>query len=296
MLATTSLSAFIRLSQAGLGCADWPQCYGSRLRAAQQETPTSATTPAADSGAVQAARVAHRALAVLVLLLVCALAARCLGSRPRLWREGALALALLGLTLGLATLGLWSVAPRVPAVSIGNLLGGLLMLALCWRLVGELASTSVKDKPSRPLLAWFGAAALGAQLALGALTSTSYAGMSCAGLSDCLRGADAAGWPWQMLNPWREPVFDAALWPNPGGAVTQLLHRGGALLVLGLLTPLGLALLRSPRRRAGILLLALLALQVTLGAAMVLSALPLPLALAHNVVAALLLATVLRQL
>lgn len=36
VLAITSLSAFIRLSQAGLGCEPWPQCYGSGLRAAQR--------------------------------------------------------------------------------------------------------------------------------------------------------------------------------------------------------------------------------------------------------------------
>ena len=69
VLAITSLSAFIRLSNVGLGCSDWPQCYGARLHAAQQGL---APTPV-DSDAVLAARLAHRVVAVLALLLVIAM-------------------------------------------------------------------------------------------------------------------------------------------------------------------------------------------------------------------------------
>lgn len=288
VLAITSLSAFIRLSNAGLGCDDWPQCYGSRLRAAQQNH----APDAADSATVTVARLTHRVVAVLALLAITTIVLVCFGNRPWLVREGALALAMLALTIGLAVLGRWTAGARIPAVAIGNLLGGLLILALSWRLAGGVS------EPARPMLrawAWVGVAVLFAQVALGALVSASYAGLSCAAAGDCLRAAEAAGWPWHTLNPWREPVFAATPMPlNPGGALAQLVHRGGALLAFLVLMPLGIAALRGPRRRDGAALLVLLMLQLGLGWLAVATALPLSLALAHNVVAGLLLATVVR--
>lgn len=288
VLAITSLSAFIRLSQAGLGCSEWPQCYGSRLRDAQQGHATSVT----DSAAVVAARLTHRVVAVTALLLVIAMLVLCFGNRPFLLREGMLALALLALALGLAVLGRWSAGARVPAVAIGNLLGGLLMLALSWRLAARAAPPG-----DSALRSWarLGTAVLLIQVMLGALLSASYAGLSCVGPMDCLRTAQAADWPWHALNPWREPVFDTMQRAtNPAGALVQLVHRGGALLTLLVLTPLGVAALRGAHKRAGAALLALLVIQIGVGALMLVASLPLSLALAHNIVAALLLATLVR--
>ena len=231
-------------------------------------------------------------VAVLALLAITTIVMVCFGNRPWLTRKGALALAMLILTIGLAVLGRWTAGTRVPAVAIGNLLGGLLLLALSWKLASGAA------EPARPLLrAWarVGVAALLAQVAFGALVSASYAGLSCAGPSDCWHASAAAGWPWQTLNPWHEPAFAATPMPvNPDGALAQLLHRGGALPALLVLTPLGVAALFGSRRREGAALLALLALQLGLGWLMVATGLPLAPALAHNVVAALLLATVVR--
>lgn len=288
VLAVTSLSAFIRLSQAGLGCNDWPQCYGSRLRDAQQGHPDLA----AKVEAVAAARLAHRAVAVLALLAVVTMLAICFGNQPWLHREGLLALALLALALGLAVLGRSTAGSRLPAVAMANLIGGVLMLALSWRLAATGAPSA------RPALkAWARVAALLllGQLALGALVSSSYAGLSCASVGDCVAAADAAGWPWRLLDPWREPVFVATPLPiNPNGAIGQVLHRAGAVVVLVMLAPLGWATLRGARRREGVTLLALLVLQMMLGLVMTATALPISAALAHNIVAALLLATVLR--
>ena len=66
VLLVTSLSAFMRLSHAGLGCTDWPQCYGQRLRQLQQGSPVSAD----EQSATPAVRVLHRVLATAALLLV----------------------------------------------------------------------------------------------------------------------------------------------------------------------------------------------------------------------------------
>lgn len=292
VLVITSLSAFIRLSNAGLGCSDWPQCYGSRLH----ETQPAGAEVVVDSGTVRAARVAHRLVAVLALLLVVTMVVVCFGNSPWLLRQGVLALTLLVLALFLAVLGRWTAGTRLPAVAIGNLLGGFLMLAASWRLAAPAVARDAR--PAHGLVVWARVAVvlLIAQVSLGALVSASYAGLSCAGPGDCWRAADAANWPWHALDPWRVPVFDGAraLPLNPSGALAQVVHRAGALLVLLIGMPLGVLALRSRQRREGVVLLGLLLLQCALGALVGAFGLPLAPALAHNIVAGCLLATVLR--
>lgn len=293
LLLVTSLSAFIRLSQAGLGCEPWPACYGSALRAARGL----AAIPVQEGIAVTAARLAHRVFATAALAGVIAMVALCFAGRPRLPREGVLALVLLVLVLGLAVLGLWTHGSRVPAVVLGNLLGGFMMFALCWRLAAPPAPARAEGRPAWTALALVAALVLLIQIALGALTSASFAGLSCSGVLDCLRSAQDGGWQWTMLDPWREPVFDAhAQVINPEGAVTQWSHRFGALLSVLVLVPLAAWGVRGPSRRESWQLLALLALQLALGVLMVATGLPLALALAHNVVACLMLAVVVRMI
>lgn len=288
VLCVTTLSAYIRLSNAGLGCSDWPQCYGARLRALQHD----ANAAPAQSDSVTLARSAHRLTAVVALAAMALMLLPCCGRRPWLTREGALVAALIVLALGLAVLGRWSAGARAPAVAIGNLLGGMVMLALCARLALRDAADRTAIAPG---WAWTAIAVLLAQMALGASVSASYAGLSCTSLADCWRSAEAAGFPWRTLDPWREPVFAATGMPiNADGALVALLHRGAALVVALVLTPFAIAAFRGGRRRAGVALLALLALQVALGLLMTLWMLPLPLALAHNVASGLLLATAAR--
>lgn len=293
LLLVTSLSAFIRLSQAGLGCEPWPACYGSALRAAQGP----GAIPVEDGFAVTAARSAHRLIATAALGGVIAMVALCLAGRPRLPREGVVALVLLALVLGLAVLGLWTHGSRKPAVVLGNLMGGFMVLALCWRLAAPPAAGRVPRRPAWIVLALVAALVLLAQIALGALTSASFAGLSCSGVVDCLRSAQDGGWQWTMLDPWREPMFEPhAGAVNPDGAMTQWSHRVGALLSVLVLVPLAAWGTRGPLRRESWLLLALLALQLVLGALMVATGLPLPIALAHNLVACLMLAVVVRMI
>jgi cytochrome c oxidase assembly protein subunit 15 len=281
VLAVTSLSAYIRLSKAGLGCADWPQCYGQSLRQVQR-----GVAPGADKQTATAmARLAHRVAAVAALLLVLTMVMVCYGSRPVLRAEGAMALVLLALAIFLAVLGRWSSDARIPAVAMGNLLGGFAMLALSARL-------TVAGRPWRAVRprSWVVVAVLAllVQVALGGLVSASYAGLSCSGAGDCL--AAARGIEWATLNPWREPVLSAVAPVNPTGALPQVLHRGLALALVLLLAPLALAARRNGRPRMGAALLGLVVLQAGAGLAMVASDLPLVLALAHNLLASGLLA------
>lgn len=284
VLAVTTLSAFIRLTNAGLGCAAWPQCYGERgLLAAAGAGPRGDTT-----AATAVARVAHRIMAVSALLIIVMLIVLCFRDRPVLRDQGATAVALLALALGLSVLGIWSSGSRVPAVSIANLIGGFAMLALSLRLAIGADTTPA---PRSRVAAIAAVLLLLLQVAVGGLVSASHAGLSCVGWSDCAAAARAI--PWSTLNPWREPLLTAEAPFNAAGTLPQSIHRGMALVVVAVLLPLAIAARRRGRPRIAAVLIALLAAQVITGLAMVQGSLPLGLALLHNLLAACLLATLL---
>ncbi len=284
VLAVTTLSAYMRLAKDGLGCQPWPQCHAQRATGQAGATPDATGTPA-----VAAARLAHRIAAVAVLLLVIAMLAIALATRPR-WRADTLLLiALLVATLWLAVLGRWTAQSRLPAVVLGNLLGGFVLLALCLRLAA----------PARPgvhagLRSWIGLAVLLvlAQIALGGMVSATSSLLACGSLGDCW--AAAQGQSWLVLDPWRIAARADASAASQG-APLQWLHRLGALLVL--LYGLMLALLMRPRDRiAATLLLACLLAQALLGPLLGVMAAPMVLALLHNVLAATILALLARWL
>jgi len=281
VLAITSLSAFIRLSRTGLGCEPWPQCYTQGVHAAQDGITQPPSAP------VALARMTHRVVAVLALLLVIMMLMNTLSKEPVLWPQGRLVLGLLALALFLAILGRWTTDAKLPAVMLGNLLAGFAMFALSWR----LALAATPQRPATPQQqrlarwAWLGLAVLAVQVVLGGLLSAGHAGLSCPQLSGC----DTDGASWQALNPWHAPAFDPT---RRAGALVHLLHRVGALALAAALLPLGVAAWRAGLR-SGPAVLLLLLLQATLGAMLVLAGLPLAAALAHNVVAALLMAVLL---
>lgn len=282
VLAITSLSAFLRLSMSGLGCEPWPQCYSQSLRDRQQGIAAPAT------GLVTAARITHRLAAVAALLLIIVMVMNTWSKEPVLRREGTMVLWLLFMALFLAILGRWTAGAKVPAVVLGNLVGGLVMFALSWRLVELLQRGPVATGAALSRWAWAGVAVLVIQVALGGMVSATYASVSCPELVRC----DLAGASWHALDPWRVPAFDPAAPTNPSGALVQWLHRIGALVVGAVLLPLGIAAWRRGRR-TGAVLLVLLAVEAVLGVLLVRGALALSAALAHNIVAALLLAATL---
>ena len=281
LVVVTCLSAYLRHSAAGLGCAAWPVCFGQGESAA-------AGAVVLGGQALTVARVAHRVTATLALLLVMAIVVLSWARRPRLAREAALSLGLLVLALLLALLGVFTPGSRLPAVAIGNLLGGFLMLAIAARLVAPPAQRGLGASAIAAALL------LLAQIALGALTSAAYAGLACTDLRECVEQARAGGWNWAALNPWREPVLSMAT-PNPEGALAQLLHRLGSFVVAPpLLAGLGICAWRGGRRVEATALLVVLASQVVLGLVVGSTGLPLVPVLAHNLGTALMLALVLR--
>ena len=281
LLALTCLSAYLRHSAVGLGCTPWPACYG------QGEPAAIAGAMAVAGQALTGARMAHRVTATLALLLIIAIVVLCLRSKPRLQPQARLSVALLVLALALSLMGVFTPGSRLPAVAIGNLLGGFLMLALAARLVAL---------PPPRGLGWAAgvvATLLGVHIAGGAFVSASHAGLACTDLRECLAQARAGGWDWQQLIPWREAGFAVGT-PHAEGALLQALHRLGSLVVAPALAALAWLAMRRGRRTEGLWLLALLASQIALGLALGSTGLPLVPVLLHNLGTAVMLALVLR--
>ena len=276
VLLLTTTSAYIRLSQAGFGCADWPACYGRSVStfSAGQLIPERST--------LFWARALHRLAASsagILLVLILFLGWNTLrGMAARLASIATVALAGFLGWLGLIT------PSNLPAVTVANLLGGMSMLALLWWL-----HQRGRGSGAGRTLHSLALAALALQIALGGMIGARHAVLSCVTLPACAGG----WWPdpidWRLFNP-----FLALSEADMGAAAREALimaHRYGALLLAAILCVLGVkALGRGARVAArGRLLLGLLGLQLLLGASMVLANFPLTLALLHNLCAALLL-------
>lgn len=273
------ISAYIRLSAAGLGCAPWPQCYGQAL-------------PATPSATIDVLRLLHRLLAVALLPLLLLLLMGGFTRKPDPWEQRWTAVWALVVTLFLAVLGRWTAGAKIPAIALGNLMGGFLLFALCARMVFPGARQGSGSTPAR-VGRWRHAASVAVvvQVALGGLVSSGLAGLSCPDLLAC---ALPSPFSWDALNPWHAPFADPSAWPiNPQGALAHLLHRLMGLVTVVLVTVTAWRLLKDRQRRTAIVLLVLIALQLGLGVLLVVAGLPLAAALAHNLLAALLLASLL---
>ena len=275
------MGAYVRLSDAGLGCPDWPFCYGKPLPA-----------EIADQHALAKAwkEMGHRYLAgtlgaLIVLLLIGAWRAR---------RHAALATAIVLVVLLQATLGMWTVTMLLtPAIVTAHLLGGMTTLAL----LAWLALSQWEHRPA-PEMRALRAPALATllilviQIALGGWVSANYAALACPDLPLC-RGQALP--PMDFGNAFhvvRELGRTSAGELLSLDALTAIhwTHRVFAVVVLVVVLATAA---RAWRYRAPLALaLALLvALQFSLGVANVALSLPLPLAAAHNAGAALLLVT-----
>lgn len=274
------VSAYLRLDGAGLGCADWPACYGQFL-ASEPQPP--------QYGFV---RLLHRITASVALLLACFLVWHCLRPQP-IQPAARYAILLLLLMLGLSALGIWSSDQRLSLVGFLNIMGGFGLLTFSWRVVLVTGPVPVR-KPfgAHGALLSLGVAALSVTVILGAWIGASYAAVSCASLPHC----GGVWWPsaagWTALDPFVK-LTAAAKPGDAGGVMLHLMHRYSALGTLLLLGFAGWrALANDATRGAARIVLLLLALELLLGVLTILSGVSLWLAVSHGVCAAALLAAV----
>jgi heme a synthase len=277
--------AYTRLSNAGLGCPDWPGCYG-HWTVTQKSTVLLADTTERIKAHIE---MGHRYMAGVLGLLLVLLVIFAWNTAYRGW-----GLALLALLIVQASLGRWTVTYRLtPVVVLMHLGMGFLTTTLLW--IGRLAM-------ERKGLFWnkrvLGVVALLVfQIFLGGWLSVNYAGLACPDFPGC-GGERGCYWQW--------PVFEDAFlegWALKPGLVPhgvaalqmiQMVHRIGALIVGIMVGSVAYRLWQRLRYKEAVLLGGLLSGQLLLGFLNVYAQLPILVAVLHHVMAILLLLALIR--
>ena len=301
-LCVVVLGAYVRLSDAGLGCPDWPGCYGTLTVPESQSAIASAQVAYPDKP-IETHKawkeMAHRYVAGTLGLLVLALFVLGWRAKERINVSPLLPTALLFIIGFQAMLGMWTVTLLLkPVIVSSHLMGGMTTLAiLTWishRHFGSFSKRMVESSIER---FWVRGAlfVIFAQIFLGGWTSSNYAALACTDFPTC-HGEWMPDMDFASAFHWvRELGQNAAGKPLELSAFTaiQWTHRLGALITFIYLSTLGVMLIKNSRLKAfGVLLFALLLMQISLGIANLVLHLPLALAVGHNMGAALLLMTI----
>lgn len=296
------LGAYVRLSDAGLGCPDWPGCYGHLVLPGEEAVREAAQARHPDRllDVGKAWReMIHRYAASTLGLAILLIALLALLNRRDPRQPVALPVVLLGVVIFQGLLGMWTVTLLLkPLIVMAHLLGGLTTLALlAWLLLEEYRPAEGPRRAFRPAV--LGLAILVCQIALGGWTSANYAALACPDLPTC----QGEWWPEEAdfaegFVMWRGlgVDYEFGVLEAPARVAIHYTHRLGALVTLVVLIVVGGRRTRFGRsgreRLAGWLVTGAVSLQVLIGAGIVWFGLPLPLATAHNAVAALLLLSV----
>jgi cytochrome c oxidase assembly protein subunit 15 len=287
--------AFTRLTDSGLGCPDWPGCYGhaSPLGAAVH---IDAAQTAAPGGPVTWNKawieMIHRYLAMTVGVLIVGLAAAGWRERARLPLSPAWPALTLLWVIVQGLFGKYTVTLKLyPAIVTLHLVGGMVLLALLARQDAAFGRPQATQRPAVQALAFMALGAVALQVGLGGWVSANYAVLACTGFPQC----NGQWWPaadfplgFTLLRGLGEPGAKGPITLEALVAI-HLTHRMFAGVVAGVVGALAAALLRQPdaqtRRRGAALGLLLLA-QVGSGMANVVLGWPLLAALAHTAGAA----------
>ncbi|OUS13976.1 cytochrome B [Gammaproteobacteria bacterium 53_120_T64] len=299
------LGAFTRLSDAGLGCPDWPGCYGhltwpteaeevARADALYPDMPvdTDKTWP----------EMVHRYFASSLGLFIIALSVIAWRQRETRDYPFRLPLFLLFLVVWQGLFGMWTVTLKLwPQVVTVHLLGGISTLCLLWlftlRLKNQRWTTdSTSWRQMQRLRPAFIAAVVVVflQIALGGWISSNYAAVACVDFPTC-RGE---WWPAmdlaQGFNVMQGigPNYLGGLMDSEARVAIHMMHRLGAIITSAYLLIFSFYLFKIAHRglrRMAVAILAVLAVQVGLGVTNVLLVIPLPVAVLHNAGGALLL-------
>ena len=310
------LGAYVRLADAGLGCPDWPGCYGN-LTPAHSKDVIKAAHEASPHGPVSMPKawkeMLHRYLAMIVGAGIAAIMFAAWRNRRAFKQTPAHATVLAFAVIWQAALGAWTVTMLLkPAIVTSHLLGGMTVLALlAWLALRQTGANSnlamyKNQLPQLPTgagasqalkrLAFIALAVIIGQIALGGWVSTNYAALACTDFPTCngklmpenLNFADA----FHVLRPLGMTATGELLSMDSLRAI-HWLHRVGALIVTLVLLAFAWQLWRAKFKVDAIAVVSVLTLQVLIGIGNVVWSLPLPLAAAHNAGAAALLLCVL---
>jgi heme a synthase len=299
------LGGYTRLSNSGLGCPDWPGCFG-------HIAPTGSAEHYASDADVRKAWVEmiHRYFASTLGLIIVVIAALSIRARREPGVRVGFALVLLVLVVLQGMLGMLTVTWLLkPLIVTGHLVGGLATFALLlWLWLSMraearsvdgftvLAGNTIAESGGRARV-WAGLAlaALALQVGLGGWTSSNYAAVACPDLPKCQDQWVPEADYQNAFVLWRGLGINYAggVLDHPARVAIHFTHRGGAVVVSVLLVLAAFFAFRGLGNRprwAALAVLAALASQISIGVFMVLRAFPLELAAAHNAGAALLVA------
>jgi len=272
------VGAYVRLSDAGLGCPDWPLCYG-------QPVPSDL---AGDALGRAWKEMGHRYLAGTLGALILVLFFWSWKVRRSRW----LISLILALVLFQATLGAWTVTMLLkPAIVTAHLLGGMAILgALTWLALSQFDHFSTPPAQSLGVPAAAALCAAAVQIALGGWVSSNYAALACPDVPLCMGRALP---PMDFANAFH---VLRELGQTPQGELLSrealmAIHWTHRVFALAAVAVIGWAAYRASRfsRALAGLIAALLAAQFSIGVANVVVSRPLALAAAHNAGAAALL-------
>jgi cytochrome c oxidase assembly protein subunit 15 len=291
--------AFVRLSNAGLSCPDWPTCYGKLTWPTQthEVAQANAAFPERPVESDKAWREqAHRMLVGGLSLVTFALAAFAFARRRELGKLARVPYFAAVFIVFQAALGMWTVTLKLlPLVVVAHLVGGMTLFALLAYTALRLTLTPLvaSDLAKLRRMTIVGIGLVAVQIALGGWTSANYAALSCGiDFPTCL----GQWWPAtdfrQAFVLWRQigVDYEGGVLDAPARTAIQLAHRIGAFIVFGHVFATALRAARTRGLRGfGIALGAALLAQIALGISNVVFGLPLPVAAAHNSGAAVLL-------
>ncbi|QBY04094.1 heme A synthase [Thalassotalea sp. HSM 43] len=296
-----TLGAYTRLTHAGLGCPDWPGCYGF-IDVPQTSTEIEKAEAAFPQRPVEVQKawneMIHRYFAGTLGLLIAAIFILAFKNRDK-GMPLFLPIILVATVIFQAALGAWTVTMKLmPVVVMGHLLGGFVTLCLLYLLYLRLTPYRVPggDFSLRKYRAYalFGIFILTLQIALGGWTSSNYAALVCTELPICQDGWAAQltfSNSFDLIPPERE-TYEFGFLTHAERVTIHAVHRIGAIVTALYLGWLAISVMMKAQskffRRNATLILVILGVQVGLGVSNIVFNLPLPVAVAHNVVAAVL--------
>lgn len=293
------LGAYTRLTDAGLGCPDWPGCYGSLTVPSSQQALLQAERAYPESAVEHTkawTEMIHRYFASsLGLVILCLFVLTFKNSRST--KQKRLATALLAMVLFQGALGMWTVTLKLfPLVVMAHLLGGLILVSLLWAMWHQQDNQTIKPTQTKHIpstLLTLTLIAVFVQLALGGFTSANYASLSCPNFPACSQDFFPQ-WDFQAFD-----LFGPLSVENPIQYLSlearqsiHMMHRLGAVLVTLLIVMLHVQIWKTKkviswRKEYSILngvMMLLLVLQIALGITNVLALLPLHVALTHHAI------------
>jgi cytochrome c oxidase assembly protein subunit 15 len=283
--------AFVRLTDSGLGCPDWPGCYGSVTPVgAMQEIKEAAS--AMPDGPVTIPKawieMIHRYVGAGLGVLIIAITFMAWRHRKMLGQSPALASSILVLVCLQGAFGAWTVTHKLmPVVVTGHLLLGMSLLASITWLAARFKVHQVVSDRAKSYLPWLsvGLVLLFCQIALGGWVSTNYAALACMDFPTC------QGQWWPQMDARSGFSLLRALGQLPSGeiisqhALTAIhwVHRNVAFIVFAYIGVLAVKLRRFEGLRGpATLVLILLAAQLLSGLTTIFFQWPIAIAVMHN--------------